>query len=88
MLGRVMILLMTSTRMRIGALSGLKVGDIKRIDEFGLYMIWCYNRSNADRYFTFCTPECSTAIDVYLDYRRSFHEEIKDKSHSSGNSSI
>jgi hypothetical protein len=43
-------------------------------------MIWAYNRYRADRYYTFCTPECATAIDAYLDYRRSFHEEIKDKS--------
>jgi integrase len=40
---RVKILLMASTGMRIGALSGIKVGDIKRIDEFGVYMMWCYN---------------------------------------------
>jgi hypothetical protein len=66
--------------MRIGALSCLEVGDIKRIDEFGLYMIWCYNRSKADGYSTFCTPECATAIDAFLDYRKSFYEEIKDKS--------
>ncbi len=50
------------------------------MDEFGIYMIWAYNRSKADRYYTFCNPECANAIDTYLDYRRSFHEEIKDKS--------
>jgi hypothetical protein len=50
------------------------------MDEFGVYMIWTYNRSKADRYYTFCNPECAHAIDTYLDYRRSFHEEIKDKS--------
>ena len=77
---RVIILLMASTGMRIGALPGLRVGDIKRMDEFGVYMIWAYNRSKADRYYTFCNPECANAIDTYLDYRRSFHEEIKDKS--------
>ena len=71
---------MASTGMRIGALPGLRVGDIKKIDELGLYMIWAYNRYRADRYYTFCTPECATAIDAYLQYRRSFHEEIKDKS--------
>ena len=77
---KVVILLMASTGMRIGALPGLRVGDIKKIDELGLYMIWAYNRYRADRYYTFCTPECATAIDAYLQYRRSFHEEIKDKS--------
>jgi integrase len=77
---KVIILLMASTGMRIGALPGLRVGDIKRMDEFGVYMIWAYNRSRVDRYYTFCTPSCAYAIDSYLDYRRSFKEEIKDKS--------
>lgn len=71
---------MTSTGMRIGALRELRYGDIKKIDEFGLYMIWVYNRSRKDRYLTFCTPECAAAMDAYLDYRRSFGEELKDKS--------
>ena len=77
---KVIVLLMASTGMRIGALPGLRVGDIKRMDEFGVYMIWAYNRSKADRYYTFCTPECASAIDTYLNYRRSFKEEIKDRS--------
>lgn len=77
---RVTILLMASTGMRIGGLRELRYGDIKRIDEFGLYLIWVYNWSRKDRYFTFCTPECAAAIDAYLDYRRKFGEELKDKS--------
>ncbi len=74
------VMLMTSTGMRIGGLRELRYGDIKKIDEFGLYMIWVYARYRKDRYFTFCTPECAAAIDAYLDYRRRFGEEIKDKS--------
>jgi integrase len=77
---RVVILLMASTGMRIGGLRELRLADIKKIDEFGLYMIWVYNRSRKDRYYTFCTIECAVAIDAYLDYRRSFGEELKDKS--------
>lgn len=77
---RVIILLMTSTGMRIGGLRELSLCDIKKIDEFSLYMIWVYNRSKADRYYTFSTPECAAAIDAYLDYRKSFGEELKDKS--------
>jgi site-specific recombinase XerD len=73
-------LIMASTGMRIGGLRELRYGDIKKIDEFGLYLIWVYNRYRKDRYFTFCTPECATAIDAYLDYRRRFREEINDKS--------
>jgi integrase len=77
---RVPILLMASTGMRIGALRELRLGDLKKIDEFNLYMFWVYSRSKTDKYFTFCTPECAAAIDVYLDYRKSFGEELKDKS--------
>ena len=77
---RAAVYLMTSTGMRIGGLRELRFGDIKKIDEFGIYLIWVYNRYRKDRYFTFCTPECASAIDAYLDYRRKFGEEIKDKS--------
>jgi integrase len=77
---RVTVLLMASTGMRIGGLRELRYGDIKKIDEFGLYMIWVYNRSRKDRYYTFCTPECAAAVDAYLDYRQKFGEELKDKS--------
>jgi hypothetical protein len=45
-------------------------------------MIWVYSRSKANRYYTFCTPECTAAIDAYLDYRKSFGEELKDIEHS------
>jgi site-specific recombinase XerD len=70
---------MASTGMRIGALPELRIGDIRKIDEFNLYIIWVYNRSNPDRYFTFCTPECA-AIDTYLEYRRRLGEVLKDRS--------
>ena len=84
---RVIILLMVSTGMRLGALHtyeegrpGIRVGELKKFDEFGLYMISVYPWSKSDRYYTFCTPECAAAIEAYLDYRRKFGEEIKDKS--------
>ncbi|HZA68132.1 MAG TPA: hypothetical protein VE548_00405, partial [Nitrososphaeraceae archaeon] len=77
---RVAVLIMVSTAMRIGGLRELRYGDIRKIDEFNLYLIWVYSRSKADRYYTFCTPECAAAIDSYLDYRRKFGEKLEDKS--------
>src|SRR5918994_1368971 len=77
---RAMVLIMSSTGMRIGGLRELRIGDIRKIDEFGLYLIWVYNRYRRDRYFTFCTPECAVAIDTYLDFRRRTGEELKDES--------
>jgi integrase len=79
---RACVLIMASTGMRIGGLKDLQIGDLKKIDEFGLYMIWVYNRSRKDRYYTFTTPECAKAIDDYLAYRKRLGGEdvSKDKS--------
>jgi integrase len=59
---RVVILLMASTGMRIGALSSLQLGDLTRIPEYKLIKIFVYGRSKRDKYYTFCTPECAAAI--------------------------
>jgi hypothetical protein len=64
--------------MRVGALPGLRIGDIKKFEEHNLYLIWVYNNSRKDRYYTFCTPECAQAIDDYLAYRKRLGEEIKE----------
>ncbi|MGH9925899.1 MAG: tyrosine-type recombinase/integrase [Nitrososphaeraceae archaeon] len=77
---KVAVLIMLSTGMRIGGLRELQIGDIKKIDEFRLYLIWVYNRSGKARYYTYCTLECAVAIDEYLAYRKRIGEELKDKS--------
>ena len=77
---KAVVLIMLSTGMRIGGLRELQIGDIKKIDEHGLYLIWVYNRSGKDRYYTFCSPECAAAIDAYLEYRKRIGEQLKDKS--------
>ena len=77
---RVLVLLMVSTGMRVGAIPGLRVGDIKKIDEFNLYLVNVYANSRKDRYYVFTTPECAQAIDDYFSYRKRFCEEIKDSS--------
>lgn len=74
------VYIMISTGMRIGGLQGLQIGDIRKIDEFSLYLIWVYNRSGKFRYYTFCTPECAASIDEYLAYRARIGEHLKDKS--------
>jgi integrase len=77
---KVIILLMASTGMRIGGLEKLKIGDLKKNDEFHLYLVWVYNTSKKDRYYTYCTPECAIAIDEYLEYRKLHGEKLKDSS--------
>lgn len=79
---RVMILLLCSSGMRMGALHSLQIGDLSKIEiEFQnsiLYKVQVYARTH-DKYLTFCTPECAKAIQDYLDYRKRYGEEIKDK---------
>lgn len=77
---RVIILLMTSTGMRVGAIPGLRISSIKKMDEFGLYLIWVYDSSKRDRYYTFCSPECAHAIDNYLQFRKRCGEDLNEKS--------
>ena len=76
---KLMVNLMASTGMRIGALYDLRVGDLVKLDKYPLYLIWVYARSKSDRYYTFTTPECTELIDLYLDYRRRLGENIVEK---------
>jgi integrase len=78
---KAIILLLSSSGMRVGAASGLKVGDMLPIDKYNIYQIQVYKRSSKkSRYTTFCTPECRKEIDLHLDYRRRYGEVITDKS--------
>ena len=83
---RIIILLMVSTGMRIGAIHTLQIGDLTPVtlpglgQDFELYKIQVYARSKHDRYYTFCTPETKLAIDSYLvGYRKRFGEDITNK---------
>jgi len=71
---RVMFLLLL-TGMRIGALPDLKLRNIKKWTEYGVYQITIYEGTNAE-YFTFCTPETTAAIDSYLDFRKRSGETL------------
>jgi integrase len=76
--GRVIILLMASTGMRIGALPGLRVGDLSTMTQRkGIFKIQVYARTK-DSHYTFCTPECKNAIDEYLySFREVYGEAIQ-----------
>jgi integrase len=77
---RVIILLLASTGMRIGAIPSLKIRGIAKIEELDIYKITVYEGSSQDEYFTFCTPECANAIDSYLAYRTRSREQINPNS--------
>ena len=77
---KVIILLMCSSGMRVGALPTLKVGDLIPIPKHNIYQIRVYASSKSQRYHTFCTPECKNAIDHYIEFRRQCGENITPKS--------
>ncbi|MEW6605100.1 MAG: hypothetical protein AB1351_10510 [Thermoproteota archaeon] len=71
---RVLILLLASTSMRIGALSDLKLKHLTKM-KHDLYQITVY-ASTTSQYTTFCTLECAKAIDDYIDYRKRCGEKV------------
>lgn len=64
---KVIIFLMASCGMRIGALPSLRLRNLEKIDD--IYKITIYEGTNQE-YFTFCTPECTPFIDYYFEYRK------------------
>ena len=73
---RVIVLLLASTGMRIGAIPILKVGNV----DMNNNKITVYENAT-EEYFTFMTPECKQAIDSYLDMRSRYGEKINDDSY-------
>jgi integrase len=67
---KVVILLQCSAGLRAGAIPYLKVGHLHFIQEHGIYQIKVY-AGTRDEYITFCTFECATAIDSYIEYRKN-----------------
>jgi integrase len=77
---RAIILLMTSSGIRVGAIAcPLQLRDLQSIDKYHIYKITIYRKSSS-RYYTFCSPEARKEIDSYLDWRRRLGEQLKDDS--------
>jgi integrase len=64
---KAIILLMVSAGVRVGSIPLLRLKHFKKFES--TYKITVYENTN-DEYLTFCTPECSKAIDNYLEYRK------------------
>lgn len=72
---KVVILLMCSAGLLVGALPTLLVKHLKKVS--GVYKIDVYKGlKGKGQYYTFCTPECVTAIETYLQYRERCGEKI------------
>lgn len=74
---RAVILLMASSGMRIGALSGLRISNLQ--DKGDIYKITVYENTNQE-YYTYCTPECKKALESYFEIRQRHGEIITEKS--------
>jgi integrase len=77
---KIIISLLSSSGLRHGALPGLKLRDLEKIEKYNIYKITAYRKSKKYKYYTFCTPECSMLIDSYLEYRKKHGEIIKGNS--------
>ena len=75
---KAMILLMASSGVRIGALRTMQIGDLTpvKLAKANLFKVQVYARTRS-KYFTFCTPEATKAIQEYLGYRKRCREEPK-----------
>ena len=77
---KIMVLLISSSGIRMGAIPLLKLRNLTKIEKYNLYQINVYEKSKKSNYKTFCTPECTSMIDTYLQYRKHAGEEIKPES--------
>ena len=76
---RLIILLLLSTGMRISALTALQLHDLLYYKDENIYQFKIYSNDIKEEYITFCTPECSNAIQNYLEYRKSKGERLTEK---------
>ena len=75
---KVIILLMATSGMRVGALPSLRKRNLEKIHS--LYKITVYEGSNS-QYFTFCSPECAFYIDAYFEQRIQNGEKLENDSY-------
>lgn len=73
------ILLMASSGIRVGAIPTIRIKDLLLIENPGIYQMTIYPNTK-DEYITYCSPECKSALDAYLDYRKLHGETITENS--------
>jgi integrase len=73
---KIAILLMCGSGLRIGSISELKLRSLEPISKYDIYQITVYENTKQE-YITFCTPECASVIDSYLEYRKRNGDRLK-----------
>jgi len=71
---RVVILLLASSGIRIGAFQHIRLRNLQDM-KLTVY------ENDREEYFTFITPECNKAIDFYIDMRSRYGEKLNDDSY-------
>ena len=70
---KICVMIFASTGIRSGALTPLRLRNLKKIEN--LYKFTNYE-GDREEYDTFCTPECASLIDSYLDYKTRSGEKL------------
>ena len=70
---RALILLLSSSGMRLGGVVGLKMSDLE--DRGDIYKITVYANTNSE-YITYVTPEGKQALDTYFNIRKMHGEDF------------
>lgn len=72
---KAIILLLSSSGMRVGGLVKIQLKHVKAIDKYNIYQFEVYKKSR-EAYITFCTPETRNVIDQYLEWRKRLGEKL------------
>lgn len=76
---KVVILLMASSGCRVGAIPSLKIRNLEKVNS--VYKVTAYEGSK-ESYYTFTSPECTSFIDSYLEFRENNGEKLNKDSFS------
>lgn len=75
---KVIVLLMASAGLRIGAIAELRLRNLEKIEQ--CYKVTIYEGTDSS-YYSFVTPECASFIDSYLEYRTKNGEKLTQDSY-------
>ena len=71
---RVVILLLSSTGCRLGAIPSMRLRNIDKNKVI-------FYENTREEYFSFISPECQKSINAYTDMRSRYGEKLDDNSH-------
>ena len=78
---KAVFLILASTGIRIGALRDIRLRNLTKLqNQNNIYKIVIYE-GYKEQYFVFTTPECTAAIDEYLEYRKRSGELLNPNSY-------